>query len=108
MPINAGQLDKRITIQSRTVTTGADGSRSAPWTDDATVWCQFLKGSSREFVAAQQVNSDVTHLIKIRQRSGVTASHRLKFGTRIMNIVGPPIDTGEGGEELLITAIEEV
>ena len=108
MPIDAGKLDKRIVIQENTVTIGADGSRSDAWTDDATVWCQFMKATSREFLAAQQVNSDVTHLIKIRKRSGITASHRLKFGTRIMNIVGPPIDTGERGEEMMLTAIEEV
>lgn len=108
MPIDAGKLDKRIIIQSSTVTTGADGSRTDAWTDDATVWCHFMNATSREFLAAQQVNSDVTHLIKIRKRSGVMVSHRLKFGTRIMNIAGPPIDVEERGVEMLITAIEEV
>lgn len=108
MPLGAGQIDKRIIIQSNTVTTGADGSQSDAWTDDATVWCQFSKATSREFLAAQQVNSDVTHVLKLRYRSGVTASHRLKLGTRILNILGPPINVGERGEEMMITAIEEV
>ena len=106
--INAAQLDKRIIIQSKTVTTGSDGSLSDSWTDDATVCVQFMKAASREFLAAQQVNSDVTHVLKFRFREGVTASHRLKFGTRIMNIAGPPINTEERGDEMIITAIEEV
>lgn len=108
MPTNAGQLDKQIIIQSRTLATAAGGARSVAWADDATVWVQFMSATSREFVAAQQVNSDVTHVLKLRYRSGVTASHRLKFGTRILNIVGPPVNVGERGEEMLITATEEV
>jgi len=106
--ISAGQLDKQIIIQSRTLTTGSDGARSLAWANDATVWVQFMSAASREFTAAQQVNSDVTHVLKMRYRSGVTASHRLKFGTRILNIVGPPINVEERGEEMMITATEEV
>lgn len=108
MPIDAGKLDKRIIIQSNTVATGAGGAMTDAWTDDATVWCQFMTATAREFMAAQQVNSDVTHVLKLRWRAGVTASHRLKFGTRILNIEGPPINVGEQGVEMLITAIEEV
>lgn len=108
MPVDAGKLDKRIIIQSLTESTGADGTVTVTWSNDVTLWAQFMKATSREFMAAQQVNSDITHTIKIRKRSGVTASHRLKFGTRIMNIAGPPEDVGEHGEEMLITAIEEV
>lgn len=106
--IDAGKLDKLITIQSNTVTTGAGGALTDSWTDDATVWVQFMEATSREFVAAQQVNSDVTHVLKFRWRSGVTASHRLKYGSRILNIAGPPINVGEQDVEMLITAIEEV
>ena len=105
--MRAGQLNKRITIQSRTVTTAADGSQTEAWTDDATVWVQFMQATSREFMAAQQVNGNITHVLKMRYRSGVTASHRLKFETRILNIEGPPINVGEGGVELIVTAIEE-
>ena len=107
MSIDAGKLDKRIIIQSRTVTTGADGSHTEAWADDATVSVQFMKATSREFVSAQQVNADVTHVLKMRYRSGVTSLHRLKFGTRILNISGPPINADERGVEMLITAIEE-
>ncbi len=66
-----------------------------------------MKGTSREFMAAQQVNADITHMLKMRYRSGVTASHRLKIGTRILNILGPPVNVGERGVEMMITAIEE-
>jgi SPP1 family predicted phage head-tail adaptor len=111
MPINAGQLDKQVIIQSVTHTTGADGSRTDTWADVATVWVRFMEATSREFLAAQQVNADVTHMMSMRTQSasdaGLSASHRFKFGTRIMNMAGPPNDVGEHGEEMLVSAIEE-
>ncbi len=110
--ISAGRLDKVLTIQKLTHTTDSGGNRTTTWADVCDVWVQFKSAQAKEFVSAQQVNADVTHVIGMRAQSaadaGLSASHRLKYGTRILNISGTPVDVGERGEETLVKAIEEV
>lgn len=63
-----------------------------------------IKG--REFYAASQAQSAVTHKILIRYRKGITADMRIKFGRRIFMLDAPPIDFGERHEELLLMCTE--
>ena len=43
-----------------------------------------LKGAER--LTTQQLESRLTHRVRLRHRSGVTTAMRLKFGARIFNI----------------------
>jgi SPP1 family predicted phage head-tail adaptor len=60
----------------------------------ASVWAKITDLSVRESFDAQQHYSEVSTSIKIRWRDDVKPTHRVKYGVKIYEIVGPPIDDG--------------
>jgi SPP1 family predicted phage head-tail adaptor len=102
----AGLINQRITIQTNTPTRGTDGASLDSWADTATVWAQKVNQGSREFEAAHKVNSETTDLFIIRYRSGITTKNRVKYGTRLYNIIGAP--DPDGGQVKLQLLCKEV
>lgn len=86
--MDAGQLDQRVTLQSRSVVTDAAGQDTITWVDVATVWaqCQALRG--REFFAAAQVQQEQTVKVRIRYRADVVQTMRLVWQGRAYDITG--------------------
>lgn len=84
--MRAGELRHRITIQRATETQDAFGAVVQTWSTFATLWAGVEALSGREFFAAQQVNAQVSHRIRIRYLSGVTPKMRVVFGSRTFNI----------------------
>lgn len=85
-----------------------------PLTADDTAWENFLSFraaispiSGREFYAAEQLQSEVTHKVRCRYRDGLHTEHRLKFGRRTFQILSV-IDWEERHESLLIMCKELV
>jgi SPP1 family predicted phage head-tail adaptor len=76
---NPGRMRSLITLQAKAVTRGASGSEQSNWTDAAVVHCAFATDAGREFMAAKAVNAEMTHLLSIRWRAGVTQSMRVKY-----------------------------
>jgi SPP1 family predicted phage head-tail adaptor len=64
--ISAGALNRRITLQSHSITQDTYGEPLNTWTNVATVWAAVEPLSGRELLAAQAVQSSVTHQITIR------------------------------------------
>lgn len=106
MTIRAGQLRRRVTIQQPT-RTNTDGRISKTWANVATVWAQFTDTRGREFMAARQVNSQLTHIIRIRYRSDVKPTWRVLHGSTILNIVSAT-DPNQRRVETILECIEEV
>ncbi len=84
--VRAATLRHRVILQSAADSADSGGGASTVWNDDATLWASIepLKGTER--LTAQQLESPVTHRVRLRHRDGVTTAMRLKFGTRILNI----------------------
>lgn len=103
--MRAGSMDRRVTLQSRTnsksVTTGAV---SEVFTDLATVWAERKDLSGREFIAARQVNADVTTRFRIRWRAGITELNRIVDGAAVFDIVNVAEVGRRKGLEILATA----
>lgn len=97
--MDAGRLDKRVTIQSMTATRNAIGEPVEAWADVATVWAAVEPVQGREFWEQQQVQSEVTTRIRIRYRAGVTAAMRVTYGGRFYNIKSV-IDPRERHDEM--------
>lgn len=77
------------------------------WSTLATVWAEVLQRGSRETYRQSQIVGDMTHLVRIRARSDVKSSMRLKWGTRYLNLIGPPVDvTIDGVPCLEMTCVE--
>jgi SPP1 family predicted phage head-tail adaptor len=77
--VSAGRLDRRITLQQKTITRGNLGGHQEVWTDVATVWAEVRELSGREIFNAKAVGSSATRMITLRHRSDVHADQRVMF-----------------------------
>ena len=90
--IPTGEMDKRVQLQSPVVSKDTSGGADKTYTTYATVWARIRSLSGKEFLAAQQVDSNINYEITIRQRVDVTASHRVVEGSRVFDIRAPLSD----------------
>lgn len=84
--MQAGKLRRRIEIQRRTATQDDYGQPLTTWTTEITTQAEFEPLNGRELVAAQAVQSEVTHTVTIRYRAGITPAMRIKYDGRLFNI----------------------
>lgn len=112
--IRAGELNRRLTIQSRSTTQDTVGGQSTTWATIATVWANIEALTARELMAAQAVQSSVSHQITIRYQPlladpKAVAEMRavlVRDGvTRIFNIHGSR-DEGERRRNIILDAEE--
>ena len=106
--MNAGEYNRRITIQSKTVTYDSYNEPIETWTDGPTVWASIVTTGGGEFYAAQRLNASTQALFKIRYGTTVTELDRIKYGDRIFEILRPPNDVDEAHRELHISGKEVV
>lgn len=85
--IRAGELNKRITLRQQTKASDGMGGTAVTWADVATVWAAIWPVSASEQTQAQSTTMVISHRIRIRYRSVLKASWRIKFGNRYFNIV---------------------
>ena len=78
-PLDAGRLDKRVTIQSRVESDDSGGGTTIVYTDLATVRAGIEPGTGREFVAAQQLTPELSHTVMMRYRRGITPNMRIAY-----------------------------
>lgn len=104
--IRAGELRQRIIVETETMATDASGGALPTYATLATVWAKIEPMDGAEKYNAQQTSASITHKISIRWRSGITAKHRVKYGTRIFRIVSV-LDMEEFGKLLVLNCIEK-
>ncbi len=81
-PLNAGALDKTVTLQRRLETDDGGGGVDINYSDIADLRAAITPGTGREFVQAQQLTPELSHIVTIRYRDGVSSAHRLKYVVR--------------------------
>lgn len=84
--MEAGKLDRRITIQGFTSATNDYGTPVETWTTKATVWAQLIQRSTREFIREQGAQDEALVIFRIRHLAGVTNADRVLFDGRTLNI----------------------
>jgi SPP1 family predicted phage head-tail adaptor len=99
-----GELRHRITLQYQTKVSDSMGGFTAIWVTAATVFAKAWAVSSVEQVAGMQTNLIRVQKFKIRFRSVLKSSWRIKWGDRYFNITG--IDPDEKNEFLFLTCKE--
>ena len=85
--MEAGTLNKRITIQYQTKVSNDMGGFIVTWVNAATVWAALWPLSATETVKSMQTSMVISHRIRIRYLSVLRPSWRLKFGEKFYNIV---------------------
>lgn len=113
--MRTGDLRRRISIQTRSTTKDSFGQAQLTWTDLLTsVPCQIEGLVGRELIAAQAVNAEVTHQLRLRYHSlladpvkvaAMRAVYVNEGVTRIFNFAAL-VNVDERNRELLITATE--
>lgn len=99
------EYDRSVTIQSVSESDDGGGGLTRSWSDGATVNAKIDTTGGREFELAMQRTPELTHLVTIAYRTGVTAKHRLKYGARILAIHAV-IDPTERHEQLVLHCSE--
>lgn len=94
MPLKAGELNRRVTIQRLVITTNETNEDVPGWIPVATVWAKFeprTKGSGDEFAADQRSSRQIA-FFTVRYRAGLDPTMRLVFDGEIYQIdaIGEP------------------
>jgi phage head-tail adaptor, putative, SPP1 family len=107
--MEAGKLDRRITLQRYGITYNQDNEPLEAWEDIATVWASVAYVSDGEKIRAAQVGASVTVRFQIRYSSLVadlSAKDRVRFDGHIFDLSGvKPLGRLQGFE---LTAASQV
>ncbi len=91
-------------------TTNSEGEPSVAWSTLRHVWVKLVPLTSREYFQAAQIQSDVTHQVTANwdEFKDVTSDMRLKYGTRVFEILEPPRNVEERNREATFMVREVV
>lgn len=82
-----GDLNKRITLQAPTKVSDSMGGFVNSYSDMATVYAAIWPVSASDTIQANATVMVISHRIRIRYRSVLKTSWRIKFGNRYFTIV---------------------
>lgn len=85
MKIN--QLRHRITFQKQVSGENEYGEPVSGWEDVKTVWSSVNPVVGKEYFAAETIQSEISHKIRIRYIKGIKPNMRIKFKDRYFSIV---------------------
>ena len=97
----AGKLKAKLIIEKATVTKGAMGGKAVAWSQFAVVRGALEFGNSKAVIAAQQINSAISGVLRIRYIPGITAKMRINNNNEYYNIERP-VNVGGRNRELII------
>lgn len=107
--MRAGKLRHRVRFERRTTVQDPDSGERVPgWEPVVTVWASVEPLSSREFIAAQASQSEITARITIRHRTGIDATMRAVHRGQIYDIHGVLPDPKSGRHYLTLPVSEGV
>lgn len=85
--MRAGKLDRRITIQEKSVTTSARGELVETWADVLTVWAQARPNRGSERFGMMQTVGSAVMTFHLRYRADVTVLNRVSYDGKIWDIL---------------------
>ena len=77
--MRAGTLRHWLLIEQKSLSVDANGDRTETWLTFAECWGSIETSGGREFFAAKQTISDLTHSINVRYKTGLTPDMRVKY-----------------------------
>lgn len=102
--MEAGKLDRRVTIERATVVLDDFGGEVTTWTALATVWASYEPVSDGEKWRAAEVAATVTARFRIRWGFDVKVTDRLIFDGRVFDIIGVKEIGRREGQEITTSA----
>lgn len=104
---NPGDLRERVELQSSTRTKDGGGGRTLSWATYDTVWARVRPVSSRERFVADQTGARTTHEVTLRTHATLDAKHRIVWETKVLRIVGDPVNADERGAYVMVPTVHE-
>lgn len=105
--MNPGELRHRITIQQPTEIKDQYKRPVTGWADFAMVWAAVEPLRGREYLLAQNTNTELTVRVRIRYLKGVTPGMRVLYGGRVFDIQSV-IDVDERHREMHLMCAEVI
>lgn len=102
--IQAGNLDRRITVERFTATEDALGGQVKTWVPLATVWGQARPVSDGERFRAGEMAAEIDTRFTIRWGLGVGPKDRIVYGGRVYEIRGVKEIGRREGQEISAAA----
>ena len=89
--MSIGKMNRRLHFQTQTRTSDGAGSSSVSYSDNFTTFGMITPKTGRENLFGDQLEENITHIIKIRYRTDVSHKNRIQFRpdsntTRTFNI----------------------
>lgn len=106
MALASGKLRHRVALQEFAETINSFGEREKYWAHVASVWAEVAPLSAKEFIAAQQGQSEISARITIRYRPDVKPEMRIVFRGKYYNIQGVLTDPVSGLEYITLPCSE--
>lgn len=105
--MQAGKLRHRVTIQRFTDDVNDAGESFQEWVDWKTRWANVEPQNSREYFQGDQVQSQTTHRVTIRQLDMVHPKYRLVFKGRYLNVESVIVPDERSKTETVLLCREE-
>lgn len=89
MPVRAGRLRHRVTIQTRSQSVNEYGEPSNSWSELDQVWAAIepINGDERVEMQSSARQGHTSHRVTVRYLANVDATDRVLFGSRVLEIV---------------------
>ncbi|MPW17879.1 phage head closure protein [Paraburkholderia sp. CNPSo 3157] len=105
--LQAGSLNRRITIQRQSADRDEDGHPEAVWTDVVVTWASIAHKSGLQSIRGDAEVSLVQASIRVRYRTDVAAGMRVVHGSTIYQIRAVlPDERGREFTDLVCEVIE--
>jgi SPP1 family predicted phage head-tail adaptor len=100
----AGQKQKRIRIEQRTLTADGHGGSAVSWSPRCVVWAHERPLNGSEAVRAQQVTATLSSVWEIWHRTDISVTDRIRSGSRICQIESAYDPKNDRAELYLLTS----
>ena len=103
MAVKAGELRHRVTIE-RYVSAGRDADGFAlpsGWVLFAKTWAKITPLSSKDLISAQAAQSEVTARMKVRYRTDIDTTMRVRWQNRLYAIDSQGLADNDSGVEYM-------
>ena len=85
--LDAGILNKRITIQEFTEEHDSEGGYTEEWSDVGTYWASVRPLSAKQIFEYSSLNVKASHRIKVRAAVPVVEGNRISFDSRYFEVL---------------------
>lgn len=82
----SSSLRHRLLLQQESEASDGAGGYTRSWTDVGYVWAEVMPLSGKEYLFADKLQAESTHVIRIRFRDDITTRHRFLFDSRVFAI----------------------